>query len=573
MTDAQEPQVAESTGEMTAEPAAPIAEDESGDSAQVHITSTVGPSETAPLPAAEVLHDVQIRSQRSKTPPPADDAARKRSREDDPDTPDDAASSPPSKRHKTSRVEDEDAERAPTAGVDVKSVRDDENADQISERHGDEGSIAGHEMEDVRIAHSGSTNAEIDDSPLEAAKDRAMTDAATMGYERDMRPAEADTYHQDTRGSVRSPTPEPDIEPSLHPATCALYIKNFMRPLRPQAVQDHLLELATPTDAALDPNIITDFYLDTIRTHAFAVFVSVSAASRVRTALHKRVWPDETNRKALWIDFIPPECFDTWVNTEQQARDRGSMPRYEVVYNRDRDGNVIASLEETDANQSMRRAPVSPVVHPDRRPSIPSGPSRPSGIENAPTGPRNPYAHNGPAAPFSNRQERLEPGFLETKTGPPVLYRPVAPELARRRLELLAQAKDPFYNEESGRDYHRYYFEKDDVLVNRGPEIFLGIRPPHREKERRELVRAGIDPRDRNYRDRRAPLGPSGGGGGAGGQRRRRRNGPRPHGVPRGGDRFRPNSSYDDRSTFDDRRAPRYDNYGDNGRRNDGYRY
>ncbi|KAH8165295.1 hypothetical protein CIB48_g2943 [Xylaria polymorpha] len=145
--------------------------------------------------------------------------------------------------------------------------------------------------------------------------------------------------------------------------------------------------------------------------------------------------------------------------------------------------------------------------------------------------------------------------------------------------DILAQAKDPRYSyDEPGREYQRYYFERDDVLVNRGPEIFLGIRPPHREKERRELARTGgSDHRDRNFRERRGPLGPPGAGGGGGGRRRRRA--VRPHGVPRGGDRFRPGPSYDERPALDDRHPPRRDGYGGGGggggggRRKDNHRY
>ncbi|KAI1133630.1 hypothetical protein F5Y10DRAFT_2603 [Nemania abortiva] len=532
--------------ELQVEPTTAMAQDTSGGDVQPQASDKTT-SETPLPPTAEVVEDVQKRKRRSTTPPPADEVARKRLRQDDSDA-----------------IRD----------VDMKSVHDDDEGTANASRPAEEELFVGRdpaivEMEDAHTGRGDSTAAEINDSRTVGAEDSAMADAVATGQQEVTQPVANDALVQETRDSHHSPSPEPDIEPSIHPATCALYIKNFMRPLRPQAVQNHLLDLATPANTPLDPSIIINFYLDTIRTHAFAVFASVSAASRVRTALHKRVWPDETNRKPLWIDFIPPESFDDWIDTEQQARDRGNMPRYEVIYEHNADGNVVANLEETDANQAARRGPVSPVAHPDRRTSIPTGPSRPSGIENAPTGPRNPYAHNGPPAMYPGRQERLEPGYIRTKANPPILYRPVSPELAQRRLDCLAQAKDPYYNEESGRDYHRYYFERD-VLVNRGPEIFLGIRPPHREKERRDLARAGVDPRDRSYRDRRGPPGPPGGGGGGG---RRRRRAPRSHGVPRGGDRFRPSSSYDDRSAPDNRRPSYRDDYGGGSRRNGSHRY
>ncbi|KAF7538005.1 hypothetical protein G7Z17_g12729 [Cylindrodendrum hubeiense] len=75
---------------------------------------------------------------------------------------------------------------------------------------------------------------------------------------------------------------ERDVAPSVHPATSALYIKNFMRPLRPNEVQAHLAKLAMPSGDAVDDDIIVEFFLDQIRTHAFVVFKSTLAASRVR---------------------------------------------------------------------------------------------------------------------------------------------------------------------------------------------------------------------------------------------------------------------------------------------------
>ncbi|KAF2966387.1 hypothetical protein GQX73_g7194 [Xylaria multiplex] len=562
---------AQSIPEPRAESAAAMVQDTAINDVPAQTTSNTTVSETPSLPAAEeVVQDVQKRKRRSTTPPPSEEVVRKRLRQDDSNETQDITSAIASDKHETLALENEYTDQVPTVDADTTAEGGEstERLPELNEKErpsGRDPADGVDEQEDTRVEGDRVAITTTHDNGVREVgdvgdvEDSAMTDA---GATRDQRVA-------------YSPSPERDIEPSMHPATCALYIKNFMRPLRPQAVRDHLLELATPANAPLDPDIIVNFYLDNIRTHAFAVFTSISAASRVRTALHKRVWPDETNRKALWIDFIPSECFHDWTDTEQQAK--GNMPRYEVFYDRDEDGIVTARLEEADANQATRRAPVSPVVHPDRKASIPTGPSRPSGIENAPTGPRNPYSHNGHPAMYPGRQEQLELGFIKTESNPPILYRPIATELVHRRLDCLAQAKDPRYNEESGKDYHRYYFERDDVLVNRGPEIFLGIRPPHREKERRELARSGgggggaNDIRDRSYRDRRGPPGPHGGGGGGGGRRRRRA--PRLHGVPRGGDRFRPGSSYDDRPVPDSRHPSRREGFGGSGRRKDSHRY
>ncbi|RWA08393.1 hypothetical protein EKO27_g6711 [Xylaria grammica] len=574
-----EPTAAEPQTEL----AVPMAQNTAANDALAQTTSNTTVSETPSLPTTEVAQDVQKRKRRSTTPPPSEEVVRKRLRQDDSDAVQDTTPDPVSDRHEASKPENEQTREASAVDAD-ENTEHVESAERLSEPDGKETPTGGDsangvdEPEDTHIEGSRGAITTTDGIGAGDAEDSVMANTGATMDQRGAYSVANDALGQVMQDPKHSPSPERNIEPSMHPATCALYIKNFMRPLRPQTVRDHLLELATPANAPPDPNIIVNFYLDNIRTHAFAVFTSVSAASRVRTALHQRVWPDETNRKALWIDFIPSECFEDWVDTEQQTRDRGNMPRYEVFYGRDDDGIVTAKLEETDANQATRRGPVSPVVHPDRKLSIPTGPSRPSGIENAPTGPRNPYSHNGPPTMYSGRQDKLESGFIQTRSNPQILYQPVTTELAHRRLDCLAQAKDPRYDEESGRDYHRYYFERDDVLVNRGPEIFLGIRPPHREKERRELGRAntgtgavggGGDLRDRNYRDRRGPLGPHGGGGGG----RRRRRAPRPHGVPRGGDRFRPGASYDDRSAPDNRHPPRREGYGGSNRRKDGHRY
>ncbi|KAJ2965286.1 hypothetical protein NUW58_g10913 [Xylaria curta] len=241
----------------------------------------------------------------------------------------------------------------------TRAADDEEHTDQVSEPDEKENLIdreSARVVEETDSAHD--ETVKIDDVRLGDAEDSVMTNVGVTDPQGGTYSGTGgDGADQGMRDSSHSVSPERDIEPSIHPATCALYIKNFMRPLRPQAVQDHLLELATPANAPFDSSIISNFYLDNIRTHAFAVFTSVSAASRVRTALHKRVWPDETNRKALWIDFIPPECFEDWIDTEQQARDRGNMPRYEVVYDHDNDGSTGARLSRCSAGSQS--------LHPD----------------------------------------------------------------------------------------------------------------------------------------------------------------------------------------------------------------
>ncbi|KAI0022775.1 hypothetical protein F4780DRAFT_732985 [Xylariomycetidae sp. FL0641] len=540
-------------------------------------------SDPAPLQTAEAERDVQKRKRRSTTPPPAaDEVAPKRQRQDDDDDENQdgpamtgATETPtaPQTAARTAGEEEEVQEQVVDAGVggskdEVPAAQKLEpeklQEQEEQEEQGNDGKDERDRAGEAKTTDLGDLGADpttetlngqqnMDTATRSRSRSRSRSTRSTRSYS-DAREGNNSTNNIEPR---KSPAIlERNVEPSLHPATAALYIKNFMRPLRPQAVRDHLLDLATPAGAPLEDSTIVDFYLDTIRTHAFAVFSSVSAASRVRTALHDRVWPDETNRKALWIDFVPPEFFNDWVNMEQAGGRRGSAGRFEVAYEEDKEGKMTVKLEESNpaAASSNKPGPTQPAAGPERRPSIPSGPLR--GIENAPTGPRG-YQGTQGAFMHPSRMDATDQtpaqrtrGVNESRSRaqPSISWVPVSKELAERRLEALRAAKSKDAHQEGGKkDYHRYFFEQGDVLVDRGPEIFLGIRPPHRERERRrEMARGGGGgggPLPRG------PRGPPGG---------RNRRGPphyssfAPHGVPRGGDRFRPQGSpaYNDRPRY-----------------------
>ncbi|KAI6085365.1 hypothetical protein F4821DRAFT_240860 [Hypoxylon rubiginosum] len=490
---------------------------------------------TSPQPA-EVIQDSQKRKRRSLSPAPsAHEVARKRAKQDEASEETQVVEPIPD------NVDETEVPKAQV--VDETQALPETEADSTKDGEVDE-----HKDQNGHIV------------------DIAMTDAQPTAEEPfgDKPPSPEQPY-------TTYPTEvERDVEPSIHPATSALYIKNFMRPLRPQAVQDHLLDLATPVGTPIDESAIVDFYLDTIRTHAFVVFSTISAASRVRTTLHNRIWPDETNRKALWVDFMPPERFGEWVNMEQASTGgRGATNRYEVTYLHDDDGNLTVSLEEFDNATSMKQDSRGPAPEPERKPSIPTGPSRPfPGIEGAPTGPRGFQANRG-AGMHSGRMTRVDQSGLPTRAFPTVSYQPVSEDVARRRLDAIAAAKTKYEVKDYGKEFKRYYFENGDLLVDRGPEIFLGIRPPHRERERQ---------RERG-RERFSGRGARGGGGGGGGGPRRNGGMPIFHGVPKGGDRFRPGGSSasgpNSRSRYADDRGSRHNGYSrrsdDRGSRRDGY--
>ncbi|KAH9904135.1 hypothetical protein F4778DRAFT_83263 [Xylariomycetidae sp. FL2044] len=508
-------------------------------------TSVPPSTDATPPPPTEAIHDTQKRKRRSGSPVPnsEDVSARKRQKHEE----DTNAYSTVGEVAPEQRIATE-----PGSGLDVGHGSEAEGVEESVPEGVKEKDGASNGVDDDKVMATDSL-----DTVVQNGQHVDMVTGATEVLPREEPATEGskDTY-------ASPPTEmEIDIEPSVHPATSALYIKNFMRPLRAQQVQEHLLQLASPGGTVTDDNnnnnennnnAIVDFFLDTIRTHAFVVFNSVAAASRVRAALHDRIWPEESNRKPLWVDFIPPEHFAEWVEMESSGSGRGSTNRYEIIYEDDRSGSMTARLGEVDTTAPLPRQPPSvpvPASPIERRPSIPTGPSRPfPGVEGAPTGPRRLQERTM----HPSRLERLDPDQLSTRTFPIISYRPVSDELAQRRLDAIAAAKSRDHHRDCGKEYKRYFFEHGDRLVDRGPEIFLGIRPPHREKQRR-LEEQGRGPAPGNGFYGGPPGGSGFGGGGPRSGRGPRRGPPNSsgppiyHGIPRGGDRFRPpGSSYMD---------------------------
>lgn len=265
-----------------------------------------------------------------------------------------------------------------------------------------------------------------------------------------------------TRQAPRLDHEDRNISPALHPATSALYIRDFMRPLQPSALKEHLLTLAAPSSSDPSPQIITQFFLDPIRTHCLVGFASISAASRVRSSLHDRVWPDERTRRPLWVDFVPEEKLQKWIEVESEATgSRGqAAKRWEVVYEQE-DGNMKAYLQE--AGLGPRPTPSHPT-------KTDLGPS----VSGAPSGPRARVAPEPrpPAQPSSTRPadvgkgfQALDDLFQSTTAKPKLYYLPVSKSVANRRLDRLDEGRGGG----RGDELRRYTFE-EGILVDRGPE-------------------------------------------------------------------------------------------------------
>ncbi|KAK4208442.1 hypothetical protein QBC37DRAFT_296691 [Rhypophila decipiens] len=410
------------------------------ETAMVDDSAGVRDENGVPNPAvAEVSPDLSMdargRKRRSRTPPPSDDeSSRKRAR--------------PSEQHDMDEIHSID--EATLVGEEVLPLDDDP---------------AGKDSSYAKL---------LPDIPTEHRGDESIVNESLA------------TTHQPDGGD-RSFQSDPDVfmedisdfEPSIHPATSALYIKNFMRPLKPEVVRDYLVELATPPGRPFDPEIVSKFFLDPIRTHAFVQFDSVAAASRVRVRLHSTVWPEERERKALWVDFVPPDKVAEWIEHEEKTKERGKSFRWELIYEVGRDGQVHLELVDSsdhDNAQTTRPRQMSSSM------PIPTGPARQfPGIEGAPSGPRgNGFFRDVQLGSGSGRGGGGRAELWTTTGRPQISYKPVPDEVAQRRLDNMRSYYTKDKNRDMGREdeINRYTFEKEASFVDRGVENFVGIRRP-----------------------------------------------------------------------------------------------
>jgi hypothetical protein len=398
----------------------------------------------------EALEDKQKRKRRSQSPPPTPDPARKRFRPSDVDMEDEVV---------TSREVDVGVEPGPTL---VDALKEDAKVDTQ-----DGMDVDVKQQDDVDVKTEGVSTEPNEDSPSRARDSRFKN---LFGGE----PQGVAMAKSLSRESGADETEEPDriIAPATHPATSALYIRDIMRPLNPAQFKSYLATLAAPPGQDPNPQDIVSFYLDPIRTHAFISLTNTSSASRIRSALHDRVWPEEKNRKPLWVDFVPVEKIEEWIEMEQSNNtgSRSMSKKWEIYYDVDEDRHVTAVLQEVG---NIPR----PVVQ--RKPSIPVAQREtphPRGLENAPSGPRA-FQNHPPAV---NNTKKLDELFKFTTAEPKLYWMPVSKELANRRLDSIEDSlsRDAAAGRRVGGEINRYTFEDSDKLVDRGPEIFPGIRPP-----------------------------------------------------------------------------------------------
>ena len=245
------------------------------------------------------------------------------------------------------------------------------------------------------------------------------------------------------------------VAPALHPATTSLYIRDFMRPLQPATVKTHLASLAAPPGSSPDPDVILTFFLDSIKTHCFVTFATVAAASRVRTALHDTIWPEERSRKPLWVDFIPEEKVQDWIDTEQGSGNGGrGAPRWEVLYEDTEDG-FTAILREAIPPHMQRGSC-----------DMPPPPTGPRADRDVPQG--GGPSHEIPEHGFKALDDR----FRSTDAKPKLYYLPVSREVADKRLDRFDNlARAGPIDKRGGDEMRKYTFEDTDFFVDKGPEF------------------------------------------------------------------------------------------------------
>lgn len=438
-------------------------------------------ADTESIPATEIITDAVSRKRRSRSPPPENEASRKRPRPAD------------------ETGEFSIAEPRGTEATSGEKVGKHAPIQVIGQETFEDQSVPAPQTATDNDAATRETSHVYQDEQHDSTQDRDSRQA------REPTPS---THQEREADAVDEPMPdyERDVAPAQHPATSALYIKNFMRPLREPVLRDYLVELAALPGAAPDPDCVVDFHLDQIRTHAFTSFTSVSAASRVRTALHGTVWPNERNRKELWVDFVPEDKVAEWIDRELSEGGRGSSSRWEVRYEPDDNGDMTATLVNAEAEPPRRNSTRQPLPPP----SVPTGPARNfPGVEGAPLGPRGRGTNHYRQAPQPTAaapsvedysrdrdrdrdRDRYRNRYNEAKTTrahPPLQYKPVSEDTAAVRLDNMNQyiTKDRYRDLGRPDEINRYTFENGNEFVDRGKEAFIGIRPPHRERERRRM--------------------------------------------------------------------------------------
>ncbi len=459
---------------------------------QASLTST--PS-SGPIPPAEFLEDSRKRKRRSVTPPPStSEVAKKRAKASD-GSPRITQKPRPTAEDVSQPPEDivtNGHELPGKALEETPQVEDGVNSQpQVEPSEGDQKvkqnvrrSSASHSP--IHRARSQQEDNHLPDAGQEEQRLLFKSTARS-------KPPSPHLLKRRSPSPPKLPTREDRVVTrALHAATSSLYIRNFKRPLHIPSLRSHISAVAASPNTDATKDSITSFYLDSIRTHAFVAFHSVAAASRVRSALHDSRFPDEKTREPLWVDFVPDEKVEEWIETEQKATGGGRVGRrWEVAYEDSPDG-VEAVLQEVGSGSTSRFPPhrkasvtmderrpdvadASPViagVHPDRARLVPSEDDKPR--------------RGVPTLRQEQRPEQTGTGFRalddlfpSTTAKPKLYYKPIDAHVAEERLGMIKDLRSLAGAKSGDPDMKRYSFELDrgrEEWVDKGPEFGFGAR-------------------------------------------------------------------------------------------------
>ena len=509
------------------------------------------------VPAKELIEDTKKRKRRSVTPPPsAADIAQKRAKASD--------GSPRMTKPVDTTIEDESGIAPDVSGeLALKETKSEPSAlDQMQAAtdaaevmregdglpHGEQSeTIGATSTKPLEEEKNGETMSERQpESSLSPEKQSTRTGPGVSRFG-GLKRLDANQPQEQTPNSSSGPggiadqttlddqkSEERAVAPALHPATSSLYLRNFKRPLHLPTLRAYVVKIAHgPTlavDAKEDP--IVAYFLDSIRTHALISFRSITAASRVRSALHETRFPDEKTRDPLWVDFIPDDKVQSWIDIETESGGRGTTQRWEVVYE-DGPRGIEAVLQEVGGGAGPRRPSAvsqrqasmsgvqkqpstsdvrrpSPVagIHPDRLPLVPRVPTD--------TMDSSRETHRRVSQPETSGTgfRALDELFSFTTAKPKLYYKPVPQRVADRRVDAIKDLRvgHADMGKSGDEDMKRYSFDMyrgEEEWVDKGPEFGFGRRGVER-------LRGGAPMRGR-YR------GGGGGGGGRGGYRERDR--------------------------------------------------
>ncbi|KAF2751311.1 hypothetical protein M011DRAFT_464038 [Sporormia fimetaria CBS 119925] len=287
------------------------------------------------------------------------------------------------------------------------------------------------------------------------------------------------TPREPDNAAISAEQDDAPIQPALHVATPALYIKNLMRPLRIEALRAHLVSLATPPSASPDTDVVKALFLDSMKSHALLLFSNTAAASRVRASLHNTVWPAESQRKALWIDFIPEDKVLDWIKEEEdhiaaeKAGRASGKPipsqRFEVVYTASSGSGSMEAIFQEVGSQAPRNAPTGPRSSNEQRRRSSQQQPLPAPVTTDEDVKRN----------LGKSFQTLDQLFLFTEAKPKLYFLPMTDKIADDRLDDLqyetSRDWQPGYKMR-GRGAHldqkmRYSFDEDDRVVEVGGDF------------------------------------------------------------------------------------------------------